>query len=45
MAVRSRGLGKGLDSLIPNAVGTNESKNNVNSEDEKNEVEKLQTTK
>lgn len=44
MAVRSRGLGKGLDSLIPNAVGTNESKNNVNSEDEKNEKQKSPET-
>ncbi len=29
MAVRGRGLGKGLDSLIPNAVGNNEAKNNA----------------
>ena len=29
MAVRSRGLGKGLDSLIPNAVGNIEAKNDA----------------
>ncbi len=44
MAVRGRGLGKGLDSLIPNTVGTNESKNNVSSKDENNEKEKSSET-
>lgn len=44
MAVRGRGLGKGLDSLIPNTVGTNESKNNVSSKDENNEKEKNSET-
>ncbi len=44
MAVRGRGLGKGLDSLIPNAVGTSEPKNNVNSINENNEKEKKPET-
>ena len=44
MAVRGRGLGKGLDSLITNTVGTNESKNNVSSKDENNEKEKSSET-
>lgn len=40
MAVRSRGLGKGLDSLIPNAVGINEEKSGTNSKNENNSQEK-----
>ena len=44
MAVRGRGLGKGLDSLIPNAVGINEQKNNTDSKNENNEKEKSSET-
>lgn len=40
MAVRGKGLGRGLDSLIPNTVGINESKNNEGGKDEKKEQEK-----
>ncbi len=40
MAVRGKGLGRGLDSLIPNTVGINESKNNEGGKEEKKEQEK-----
>lgn len=40
MAVRGKGLGRGLDSLIPNTVGVNESKNNEGGKEEKKEQEK-----
>lgn len=40
MAVRGKGLGRGLDSLIPNTVGINELKNNEGGKDEKKEQEK-----
>lgn len=43
MAVK-KGLGKGLDTLIPNMIGTNEPKNDTNSKNENNNQEKVPET-
>lgn len=40
MSVRGRGLGKGLDSLIPNTVGINEEKSGTDFKNENNSQEK-----
>ena len=44
MAVRARGLGKGLDSLIPNSVGTEDTQSNNSKDGEKDQDIKSETT-
>ena len=43
MAVK-KGLGKGLDTLIPNMIGTNDPKSDTNSKNENGDQEKVPET-